>query len=73
VLRGETAGADYLDVHVKPRNMAADPGALWPDVASCMPAIEAALGPPVFRDDQMVVFALARVSPLGNTRRTVQQ
>lgn len=73
VLRGETAGADYLVVHVTPRNMAADPGALWPDVAACMPAIEAALGPPVFRDDQMVVFALARVSPLGNTRRTVQQ
>jgi hypothetical protein len=38
-----------------------------------MPAIEAALGPPMYGDEALVVFALPRVSPLGNNRRTVQQ
>jgi hypothetical protein len=30
----------------------------WPDIAACLPAIEAKLGPPVLRDAQMVVFDL---------------
>ena len=53
--------------------MAADPGPLWPDVTRCLPAVEARLGPAVFRDEQIVVFPLAGLSSLGNTRRTVQQ
>jgi len=42
-------------------------------VTGCLPAIEARFGPPAYRDEQMVAFALPPVSSLGNTRRTVQQ
>lgn len=73
ILRGDAHGADYLVLHVKPRNMAADPGASWPDMTRCMPAIAERLGPPAYRDDQVVVYKLAGLSPLGNTRRPVQQ
>jgi len=73
VLRGETGGADFLVVHTKARNMATDPGPLWPDVGPCLPAVEAKLGAPLYRDEQIVVFALSPVSSLGNSRRTVQQ
>jgi hypothetical protein len=73
LLRGDTHGADYLVMHVKPRSMAADPGPAWPDVAGCLPGIEARLGAPVYRDEQIVVFPLTRLSPLGNNRGTMQQ
>ena len=73
VLRGETGGADYLVVHTQARNVAADPGPLWPDVRGCLSAIEAKLGTPLYRDEQMVVFALSALSSLGNSRRPVQQ
>jgi hypothetical protein len=73
LLRGEVQDADYLVMHPHPRNMAADPGPAWPDVSGCLPAIEARLGAPVYRDEAIVVFALAPLSPLGNTRRTMQQ
>ena len=73
VLRGETEGAQFLVVHMKPHNVAADPGAAWPDVTACMPLIEARFGPAAYRDEQIVVFALPPLSSLGNTRRTVQQ
>ena len=67
LLRGETGGADYLVVHRHP------PAEPWPDLRGCMPAIEAKFGDPVYRDDAITVFSLAHVSPLGNTRRRVQQ
>jgi hypothetical protein len=73
ILRGDTRGADYLVIHVRPASTAADLGTTWPDMKACLPAIEAKLGAPASRDDQIVVFALAHLSPLGNTRRTVQQ
>jgi len=73
VLRGETGGADYLVVHIKPRNVATGPGSAWPDVTGCLPMIEARFGAPTYRDDQMRVYALPHLSSLGNTRRTVQQ
>jgi len=60
VLHGERYGADYLVMHVKPWSTPPDAQVPWPDVAQCMPAIEAALGTPVFRDDRIVVFALRR-------------
>ena len=59
ILRGERHGADYLVMHVKPWTPP-DAQVPWPDVARCLPAIEAALGPPVFRDDRIVVFDLRR-------------
>jgi len=73
VLRGETRGADYLVIHTTSRDVAADPPPPWPDLSGCMSSIEARLGPPVFRDDRIIVFALSKVSPLGNNRRSVQQ
>jgi len=60
LLRGNTYGADYLVMHVRPWRMENDIKLDWPDVAACLPAIESALGPPVYRDDQMVVFDLKR-------------
>jgi hypothetical protein len=73
VLRGDARGADYLVLHPRAHNVAADPGTEWPDLARCMPAIAAALGQPAYRDDQIVVYKLAGLSPLGNNRRPVQQ
>jgi hypothetical protein len=73
LLRGETAGAQFLVVHIKARNVATGPGSAWPDMSGCLPAIEARFGGPAYRGEQMVVFALPPLSSLGNTHRTVQQ
>jgi len=73
LLRGETHGAEYLVIHRTSRDVAADPPPPWPDLATCMPLIEAKFGSPVYRDDRITVFALTRVSPLGNSGRSVQQ
>jgi hypothetical protein len=72
IIRGEPVAADYLVVHLRPANVAAEPPA-WPDMAACLPAIETALGAPVWADERVRVFALPKRSPLGNGRRTVQQ
>lgn len=72
IIRGEPVAADYLVVHLRPANVAAEPPA-WPDMTACLPAIEAALGAPVWADERVRVFALPKRSPLGNGRRTVQQ
>ncbi|MGE5737795.1 MAG: hypothetical protein ACM34F_02810 [Betaproteobacteria bacterium] len=72
LLRGDTAGADYLVMHPAPHHVAAPPDR-WPDISGCLPRIEARFGAPVYRDERIIVFALTGVSPLGNTRRTVQQ
>jgi hypothetical protein len=62
VMRGETRGADFLVMHLKPWTTPPGQRILppWPDVESCLPAIERALGPPVYRDERIVAFALAR-------------
>jgi hypothetical protein len=73
VLHGDAHGADYLVLHPRAHNVVADPGPEWPDVTHCLPAIEQALGSPAYRDDQIVVYRLAGLSPLGNNRRPVQQ
>jgi len=72
IIRGEPVAADYLVVHLRPANVPAEPPS-WPEMAACLPAIEAALGAPVWTDEQVRVFALPKRSPLGNARRTVQQ
>jgi len=59
LLRGERQGADYLVMHMKPWSTPPGADVPWPDVARCLPAIEAALGPAIYRDDRMVVFALS--------------
>lgn len=65
LLRGRDYGADFLVMHLKP--WSTPPGEIvpWPDVARCLPAIEAALGPAVFRDDRIVVFKLERKASGG--------
>ena len=60
ILAGKSYGADYLIMHVKPWKTPPDAEVEWPDVEACLPAIEAKLGPPVYRDAQIVVFDLRR-------------
>ncbi|HET9668461.1 MAG TPA: hypothetical protein VFQ93_02565 [Casimicrobiaceae bacterium] len=67
LLRGDVGDADYLVVHRHP------PQEPWPDLRGCLPSIEAKFGAPVYRDDAITVFSLARVSPLGNNHGPVQQ
>jgi len=63
VLRGETAGAAYLIVHLRPWPESDGPPSGWPDVATCLPVIEQRLGAPVYRDADIKVFALDTATP----------
>jgi hypothetical protein len=58
ILAGKSYGADYLVMHLVPWKTPPDAEVEWPDVQACLPAIEAKLGAPVYRDVQIVVFAL---------------
>jgi hypothetical protein len=60
ILAGKSYGADYLVMHLVPWKTPPDAEVEWPDVQACLPAIEAKLGTPVYRDAQIVVFALKR-------------
>lgn len=60
LLRGQTFGADYLVLQMRPWSTPPGEDVPWPDMARCMPAIEAALGAPVFVDSRIVVFALRK-------------
>ena len=59
LLRGETAGADYLVVHFHPWPNPAAPPSFWPDLSLCLPRIERHFGAAVYRDDEIEVFALS--------------
>jgi hypothetical protein len=63
ILAGNTYGADYLVMHLKPWKTPPDTQVEWPDVAACLPAIEAVLGTPVFRDEQIAAFDLKAGRP----------
>lgn len=66
LLRGETAGGDYLVVHFHPWPDPQAPPSFWPDLKLCLPQVEQHFGAPVYRDDEIEVFALspaARASP----------
>ncbi len=58
ILRGEDYGADFLVMHLTPWSTPPGADVPWPDVAKCLPMIEAALGAPFYRDERIVVFAL---------------
>lgn len=58
LLHGETFGADYLVVHLRPWPKPDKPPPQWPDLDTCLPAIEARFGTPVYRDADIEVFAL---------------
>jgi len=62
VLAGKSYGADYLVMHLAPWKTPPDAEVEWPDVLACLPAIEAKLGPAVYRDEQIAVFDLKRDS-----------
>jgi len=59
LLRGETAGADYLVVHLRPWPDPQMAPSAWPDVSVCLPQIEQHFGAPVYRDDDIEAFALS--------------
>ncbi len=58
ILRGEHGDADFLVMHFRPWSTPPDAKVPWPDVAQCVPLVEAALGAPFYRDDEIVVWAL---------------
>jgi hypothetical protein len=61
LLRGETAGGDFLVMHLQswpaPPILPAAPQ--WPDLGTCLPQIEQRFGAPVYRDGDIEVFALS--------------
>ena len=63
ILGGATWGADYLVMRLQPWTL--PPGkdfpwpVAWPDMPACVARVEEHLGAPVYRDDAIVVFALA--------------
>jgi len=63
LLRGDSAGADYLVVHLRPWPEAEGPPSGWPDIATCLPLIEQRLGAPVYRDADIEAFALKAATP----------
>lgn len=58
ILGGANFGADYLVLRLHPWTLPPGIERPWPDMAACSAKVEARLGAPVFRDDQIVVFAL---------------
>ena len=65
ILRGKDYGADFLVMHLAPWSTPPGEDVPWPDVAQCLPLIEAALGAPFYRDERIAVYALGA----GATRR----
>jgi len=60
LLRGQARGADFLVVHLRPWSTPPGQDVPWPDLAQCLPDIESALGAPIYRDDEIVAFALKK-------------
>jgi hypothetical protein len=60
LLDGATWGADYLVLRLVPWSVPPGLEQPWPDMATCAAKVEARLGEPVYRDAQIVVFALKK-------------
>ena len=58
LLRGETYGARYLVLHLHSWKTPSDGTVVWPDMEDCVARVETALGPPLTRDGEIVVFDL---------------
>jgi hypothetical protein len=58
LLRGERYGADYLVIHRKIWSIPPGQTREFPDMDACLPKIEAVLGTPRYRDEQIVVYDL---------------
>jgi len=69
ILDGASWGADYLVLRLQPWTL--PPGedfpwpVAWPDMPACVDTVAARLGGPVYRDEQIAVFDLAR-RPVSN-------
>lgn len=64
VLARRSGGADYLVLRLQPWTLPRKdfPWPVeWPDMAACAAAVEARLGAPAWRDEQIVVFSLKQV------------
>jgi len=59
IMDGATWGADYLVLRMHPWSVPPGIEMPWPDMAGCASTVGARLGEPVYRDEQIVVFALA--------------
>ena len=57
---GATWGADYLVLRMQPWSEPPGIEMAWPDMAACVAKVGARLGAPVYRDEQIAVFALGR-------------
>jgi hypothetical protein len=60
ILDGATWGADYLVLRLYAWSVPPGVAQSWPDMAACVGKVSARLGSPVYRDAQLVVYALAR-------------
>lgn len=65
VLAGAHHGGDYLVLNLVPWTLPKPfPRKVeWPDMDACAEKVEARLGAPVFRDEQIAVFALSAAAP----------
>lgn len=65
LLRGDVGDADYLVVRLQMWTLAQSAGdrVPWPDMTKCLPKIRSKLAEPVYRDEQIVVFALTHEMP----------
>ena len=57
-------GCGELVMHLRTWPSTLPPAPQWPDLATCLPQIEQRFGAPVYRDDDIEVFAL---SPAGES------
>jgi hypothetical protein len=73
LLQGDSYGADYLVVHERAWPKPEKPPPQWPDMASCLPKIEAHFGAPVYRDEDIEVFALSSVAKAESTGKQADQ
>lgn len=60
ILDGASWGADYLVLRLDAWSVPPGVTQSWPDMAACVAKVSARIGAPVYRDAQLVVFALAR-------------
>ena len=60
LLDGATWGGDYLVLRLTPWSVPPRLEQGWPDMQACAAKVSARLGEPVYRDEQIVVFKLAK-------------
>ena len=69
ILDGASWGADYLVLRLHPWSVPPGVEQPWPDMAACVGKVSARLGPPVYDDGQLVVYALASARKPEETKK----